>query len=716
MSNGLHGAYKNGGWALVDANDKPLTECKYNFVTECGEGYFRAELGARKNLLRSDGTEVLSEWFHDVFNVENGFFIIGLTKRKTKTTPTQYLRGVAHVSGVILFPPIFNKVSWLTEKKDAFYAELDGKPYIITTDGSLLDAERSHLPKQVKLNEKEFFEKFLNWTLPGLQFFYRDTDAPVIVDSTYHVGDIVRAGFFLDVTTKLYKPNAKTRFLIASAHAAMFCEIDEMVRNNPNVKKWNLCVLHFNSYFKVMDVFTYEGVTQVFLLHIPKSAAIVLGNSEAPIHFIDDASGEEKNLIETARQSLIEKMKMDIHPRSLDKEWIERTAHPVGLDEEFYPLTLNPIEEPTTGELASLSSLVHKMAHDEDIEGIFELEDNFPWRGIKGYICEGCIYANGIQGKGEGCGRLFKKSFRERYCKGRCEYRKEDIAVESEFERKNRREREQAIDLREKQSDVFAIRLLSEFIKEKLDGDIENLVNYDFQELKEDRKYGDCKGYSFSVEKSIIVKSIMSLVFSDAWNGLSVDALNNYEYEIDMIQKYVPLLGGNILDEYFMILSKFYPSDELNQRCFNLARLTRTVGNLLVFPNKIAFKAYRDDPKRRGYMDKFLSAIYKCMTQQKDADPDIKSMLYKNRKLMTAYQGAEAFTRLTDNLMLSDFVGNDGTPLTIFKGVYGTQKALDKDTYFAAINEFCTFTEQFIPKRARLIVDKLKQFLKSKNL
>jgi hypothetical protein len=104
------------------------------------------------------------------------------------------------------------------------------------------------------------------------------------------------------------------------------------------------------------------------------------------------------------------------------------------------------------------------------------------------------------------------------------------------------------------------------------------------------------------------------------------------------------------------------------------------------------------------------------MTQQKDADPDIKSMLYKNRKLMTAYQGAEAFTRLTDNLMLSDFIGNDGTPLTIFKGVYGTQKALDKDTYFAAINEFCTFTEEFIPKRARLIVDKLKQILKSKNL
>jgi hypothetical protein len=122
MSNGLHGEYKNGGWALVDAKGQPLTEYKYNFVTECGGGYFRAELGARKNVLRPDGTEVLSEWFNDVFDVENGYFIIGVTKRKTKTTPTQYLRGVAHISGVILFPPIFNKVHWLTEKKDVFYA------------------------------------------------------------------------------------------------------------------------------------------------------------------------------------------------------------------------------------------------------------------------------------------------------------------------------------------------------------------------------------------------------------------------------------------------------------------------------------------------------------------------------------------------------------------------------------------------------------------
>lgn len=153
------------------------------------------------------------------------------------------------------------------------------KPYILTTDGSIYDPERQHLPKKLKIIPEKFFEKLANWVLPGLQFFYRDTDAPVIVDTTYHVGDVLRAGRFIDVTTKLLKPAHKTRFLIASAHAAMLCEIEDIVRNNPHVKDWNLCTLHFDSYFKVLDIYELNGVKQVFLLHIPEAAAHFLGRS-----------------------------------------------------------------------------------------------------------------------------------------------------------------------------------------------------------------------------------------------------------------------------------------------------------------------------------------------------------------------------------------------------------------------------------------------------
>lgn len=46
----------------------------------------------------------------------------------------------------------------------------------------------------------------------------------------YKVGETIRAGFFIDVTTKLLKPVHKTRFLIASAHVAPLYVIRDLVR------------------------------------------------------------------------------------------------------------------------------------------------------------------------------------------------------------------------------------------------------------------------------------------------------------------------------------------------------------------------------------------------------------------------------------------------------------------------------------------------------
>ena len=119
------------------------------------------------------------------------------------------------------------------------------------------------MPLRKKINWPDLFEKFANWTLPGLQFYYRDTDARVIIETTYHVGDVLRAGFLLDATTQLWKPAHRTRFIIASAHAAHFFEIEDLVKANPNVKEWNLCTFPFNSYFKVMDVYEKDGYRQV---------------------------------------------------------------------------------------------------------------------------------------------------------------------------------------------------------------------------------------------------------------------------------------------------------------------------------------------------------------------------------------------------------------------------------------------------------------------
>lgn len=179
-SNGIARVYDDGKWYLIDRTEKRVSD-GYTYIEEWGEGYYKAELGAKKNILRPDGSIVLRVWHNDVYKVKHGFFVFSNTIRKSKTNPkTRYTYGVAHVNGDVIFPMIFDLAYWM-EKQDFIYAEIDEKPYIVTTDGSSCDAERSHLPKKATVDYKQLFEKFANWTLPGLQFFYRDTNAPVII-------------------------------------------------------------------------------------------------------------------------------------------------------------------------------------------------------------------------------------------------------------------------------------------------------------------------------------------------------------------------------------------------------------------------------------------------------------------------------------------------------------------------------------------------------
>lgn len=701
-NNDLARVSEDSQWYLIDKSGNQVGE-RYTYIEEWGEGYYKIEKGSKKNIMRPDGSIVLDEWFSQVYKVTNKLFFISKTIPKSKTNPkTRYIYGVAHVCGDIIYPMIFDRVQWMKDNW-AIYALIGTKPYILTPLGGIYDPQRSHLPKKMNINYPDLIEKFANWTMPGLQFYYRDTDAPIKADDIYHVGDIVRAGFFIDVTTKLLRPTAKTRYIIASAHTARIHEIEDLCRQNPNVKKWNLTVLHPNSYFKVMDVYKVEGVTQVFLLHIPPTAAIFIGRSEMVMKFINEATGSEHTLVGMARKSLDEKMTMDVHPRSLDREWIERTAHPVGLDDDYCPLPLAAIEDPDDATIANLSKMVHKLAHDEDIDIDFEVDDNFPWTGIEGRICDGCIYSRGIVGKGEGCGRLFQKSFRERYVRGVCEYRKTDLFVPSEAEKRKKREDAKAKDTAEKQTDIFALRLLREFIDEILDGDIDKLVTFDLSTIVENRKYHERLAW-----QSPILQSVMVLAFGDAYPELNVDSTAHLKFRIDQINTYQRLLGSNIMDQYFKRMDKFNPTPEQFQRALRVAHLSECIGNYWVMPNKFGID-YKD--KYKGYFDQVLNAIYGCMVDAPKKDRVMQGKLYSSRKLMPDYHGEDGFHKFIVNMMLDDFVDDEKKPKKVFMGVWSMMKELDAKTYFDAVDEYCSFVESFILKRGERIVHKLKYIL-----
>ena len=706
-SNGLARVYEDALWFLLDRNGNQVGE-RYSYIEEWGEGFYKAEQGIKKNILRPDGSIVLKNWHNDVFKVQKGFFLFSNTIRKSKTNPkTRYTYGVAHVNGDVIFPMIFDRAHWM-EKGDAIYAEIGTQPYIITLDGSIYDPARGHLPKKVSIDYKDFFEKFANWTLPGLQFFYRDTDAPVIVDTTYHVGDVLRAGFFVDVTTKLQKPAHKTRFLIASAHAAMMCEIPELCQENPNVKNWNLCTLHFNSYFKVMDVYEKEGVKQVFLLHIPGAAAFFLGHDETAMNFVNEATGQETTLIEMARRSLDEKMKMEVHPRSLDKDFVERMHHPIGLDEEYYPVNPNAQEEPTDGPIANLSSMIHKLANDADLKDFINVEDNFPYRGVSGTVCEGCIYANGIQGKGEGCGRLFIKSFRERYLKGKCEYRKTDIAKPSFFEEMDMYHKKIEKEKVEKACDTYALNKLNKFVAERLDGDIKKLKDFDFYTLRDDTEFGDERVSVVGLD-SILMKSVLTLAFADTYPDFTYESMDKHKYKPDTINITNTIFGINF-EDYYKALETYDAPAELRERVVRFGKKVHTIGNIMVLPSGLNLMR-NTKPLGRGYCDVFLAEFYKMMIGTKKCNMKMLDALNLKKKEVSAFRTEENFNHIVHELMLEDFLDEEGKPKQVFQGLFSWEPGISRDTFIKAANEFLDFCEPFVDKRADRIIDKLEKVL-----
>ena len=202
-----------------------------------------------------------------------------------------------------------------------------------------------------------FFEKFINWILPGCQLFYRDTDADIDVQKSYQVGSIIRAGFFVDVAVKAQRPTTRFRFIIGSAHCAKLYEAVPDV----DMLRWRLCTFHFNSYFKVMDVYEKEDVTQIFLLHIPYQA-VPFFMSEHSFNFIQGAS--QVNLVEIVRRSLDEKLRMDVFADTTEAKLLERMKQPVGLDSKGNPVPMNymPIPE----EYKDISDAVSSLANDLD--------------------------------------------------------------------------------------------------------------------------------------------------------------------------------------------------------------------------------------------------------------------------------------------------------------------------------------------------------------
>lgn len=179
-------------------------------------------------------------------------------------------------------------------------------------------------------------EAIFNWTYPGATLYYRDCNLENKVLELYKEGQILRNGYFLDVSYKGGGTDKNTRFIIASSKAAKLYEI------NPDVEKYGHCCINANSYFKILNIYKLKDKTQIFLLHIPANGIEYFSNVSSNI---------DEQFIARAKKSFDEKAEINPIPELLEKNWVERTNFPVGMDgyNKFYSLeSITPI--PVQGE------------------------------------------------------------------------------------------------------------------------------------------------------------------------------------------------------------------------------------------------------------------------------------------------------------------------------------------------------------------------------
>lgn len=199
-------------------------------------------------------------------------------------------------------------------------------------------------------------EGILNWTLPGLQFFYRDTDIDADLDKLaeeYRERNIIRAGFFIDCTSRAAKPVKHIRFIIASAHAAPVWQ----VMGDAEAEQWRLNVLDYNSYFKVVDTYRVGNHLQILLLHIPLKG-IAMFSDMGNLNF-----GDGFDLVKIARKSFDDKSNMEPLPWLETRAWNERTKMLPGTSSEGWA-SLDPVA-PLNDAVANLHNAVLGLSQDD---------------------------------------------------------------------------------------------------------------------------------------------------------------------------------------------------------------------------------------------------------------------------------------------------------------------------------------------------------------
>ena len=207
--------------------------------------------------------------------------------------------------------------------------------------------------------------------------------------------------------------------------------------------------------------------------------------------------------------------------------------------------------------------------------------------------------------------------------------------------------------------DEIATITFKTFVKERLKGNVDSIIEYDLGQLRSDKQYG-CPGRQFDPDDTNLMRAIYCIVFGDVWTNLTWDNSGEGKLRGDTINSSATFFSYPWKDQF---TPKWNPPAELKEKIKTFQHTFHTIGNMMVLPDK------RIDGwsinKHRGchdewhdYEDRFLAALYKVLTGKPDLDEDLQELVQFNKEDFVPFYGEEGWRIFMHRQLPNLFLGN----------------------------------------------------------
>lgn len=178
---------------------------------------------------------------------------------------------------------------------------------------------KNKIPYKIDFNDKDSPEyKIYESTYHNVKYLVRDVNLSPDFESKYEVGRILQEKAFVDATDKVGGMVTSHRFTILTNHM-------KDISAHEHGTNWNLHVAAANSKFKVLNVYTYKGKTQILLLHLID-------------HFWQMFKNDDDTIDSKCVKLSINKFQKSVNSNPIAEvttnEWLKRCEFPIGLNDK----------------------------------------------------------------------------------------------------------------------------------------------------------------------------------------------------------------------------------------------------------------------------------------------------------------------------------------------------------------------------------------------